>query len=80
MLGFPVNIPMAGGFLAGTAGAKLAASTAAAGTPKQRAIRGVIGGLAGSLMGITTGNITNEIIASANRPRLPTITEYESVQ
>jgi hypothetical protein len=80
MLGFPVNIPMAGGFLAGTAGAKLAASTAAAGTPKQRAIRGVIGGLAGSLMGITAGNITNEIIASANRPRLPTITEYESVQ
>jgi hypothetical protein len=80
MLGFPVNIPMAGGFLAGTAGAKLAASTAAAGTPKQRAIRGVIGGLAGSLMGITAGNITNKIIASANRPRLPTITEYESVQ
>ena len=80
MLGFPVNIPMAGGFLAGTTGAKLAASTAAAGTPKQRAIRGVIGGLAGSLMGITAGNITNKIIASANRPRLPTITEYESVQ
>ena len=71
MLGFPVNIPMAGGFLAGTAGAKLAASTAAAGTPKQRAIRGVIGGLAGSLMGITAGNVVNETIASANRPKLP---------
>ena len=80
MLGFPVNIPMAGGFLAGTTGAKLAASTAAAGTPKQRAIRGVIGGLAGSLMGITAGNITNKIIASANRPRLPTTTEYQNVQ
>ena len=80
MLGFPVNIPMAGGFLAGTAGAKLAASTAAAGTPKQRAIRGVIGGLAGSLMGITAGNVVNETIASANRPKLPTIAEYENVQ
>jgi hypothetical protein len=80
MLGFPVNIPMAGGFLAGTAGAKLAASTAAAGTPKQRAIRGVIGGLAGSLMGITAGNAVNETIASANRPKLPTIAEYENVQ
>jgi hypothetical protein len=80
MLGFPVNIPMAGGFLAGTTGAKLAASTAAAGTPKQRAIRGVIGGLAGSLMGITAGNVVNEIIASANRPRLPTTTEYQNVQ
>jgi hypothetical protein len=77
MLGFPVNIPMAGGFLAGTAGAKLAASTAAAGTPKQRAIRGVIGGLAGSLMGITAGNAVNETIAQGNRPRLPTIAEYE---
>lgn len=75
MLGFPVNIPMAGGFVAGTAGAKIAASTGK--TPKQRAVRGIIGGLAGSLGGVATGNITNELIASGNRPKLPTVAEYE---
>lgn len=75
MLGFPVNIPMAGGFIAGTAGAKIGASTG--GTPRQRAVRGIIGGAAGSLLGITTGNIANELIASGNRPKLPTVAEYE---
>lgn len=75
MLGFPVTLPMAGGFVAGTAGAKIAASTAA--TPRQRAVRGIIGGAAGSLLGITTGNIANEMIASGNRPKLPTVAEYE---
>lgn len=75
MLGFPVNLPMAGGFVGGTAGAKLAASTGK--TPRERAVRGIIGGLAGSLGGITTGNIANEAIASGNRPKLPTVAEYE---
>jgi hypothetical protein len=74
MLGFPVNIPMAGGFVAGTAGAKLAASTG--GTPKQRAIRGAIGGLVGSLTGVAAGNVVNEAIAAGNRPQLPTTAEY----
>lgn len=75
MLGFPVNLPMTGGFVAGTAGAKIAAS--GGGTPKQRAIRGVIGGAVGSVLGVTAGNITNELIASGNRPKLPTVAEYE---
>lgn len=75
MLGFPVNLPMAGGFVAGAAGAKLASATGA--TPRQRAIRGIIGGAAGSLLGVTSGNIANEVIASANRPKLPTVAEYE---
>lgn len=74
MLGFPVNIPMAGGFVVGTAGAKLAASTG--GTPKQRAIRGAIGGLVGSLTGVAAGNVVNEVIAAGNRPQLPTTAEY----
>lgn len=74
MLGFPVSIPMAGGFVAGTAGAKLAASTG--GTPKQRAIRGAIGGLVGSLTGVAAGNVVNETIAAGNRPQLPTTAEY----
>jgi hypothetical protein len=74
MLGFPVNIPMAGGFVAGTAGAKIAASTG--GTPKQRAVRGAVGGLIGSLTGVATGNAVNEMIAAGNRPQLPTTAEY----
>lgn len=76
MLGFPVNLPMAGGFVAGAAGAKIASSTG--GTPRQRAVRGIIGGAVGSLAGITTGNVVNEIIASGNRPKLPTVAEYET--
>jgi len=74
MLGFPVNLPMAGGFVAGTAGAKLAAS--GGGTPKQRAIRGAIGGAVGSLLGVAAGNTANEFIAAGNRPQLPTTAEY----
>jgi hypothetical protein len=76
MLGFPVNLPMAGGFVAGAAGAKLAASTAAQSTPKQRAIRGLVGGAVGSLLGVAGGNVANEVIASGNRPQLPTTAEY----
>ena len=75
-LGFPVSIPMAGGFIGGTAGAKVAAATAKKGTPMQRAVRGAVGGLAGSLTGVAGGNVTNQVIASANRPKLPTTTEY----
>jgi hypothetical protein len=75
-LGFPVSIPMAGGFIGGTAGAKIAAATAKKGTPMQRAVRGAVGGLAGSLTGVAGGNVTNQVIASANRPKLPTTTEY----
>jgi len=66
---------MAGGFAAGTAGAKIASSMP--GTARQRAIRGIIGGAAGSLLGVTGGNVANEIIASGNRPKLPTVAEYE---
>lgn len=76
LLGYPVNIPMVTTFAGGSAGAAIGARMA--GTPRQRFVRGVIGGLTGSVAGITTGNITNEIIASANRPKLPTVVEYET--
>jgi hypothetical protein len=74
MLGFPVNLPMVGGFVTGTAGAKVAASTGS--TPRQRAVRGIAGGAIGSLLGIATGNAANEIIASNRRNQLPTTAEY----
>jgi len=76
MLGFPVNVPMVGGFAGGTVAANLAAR--APGTPRQKAVRAMVGGLAGSLAGIAGGNVTNEAIAAANRPKLPTTNQYQS--
>jgi hypothetical protein len=60
MLGFPVNAPMVGGFAGGTVAANLA--TRAPGTPRQKAVRGLIGGLAGSLGGVGVGNVVNQVI------------------
>jgi len=74
VLGFPVTLPMVGGYALGAAGAKIASSTG--GTPRQRALRGIAGGAAGSLLGVAAGNVTNELIASANRPQLQTTAEY----
>jgi len=77
LLGFPVTIPMVGGFATGsvaaTAGGRLP------GTPKQKAARAIIGGIAGSLGGVAMGNAANEAIASANRPKLPTTNEYQNL-
>lgn len=38
--------------------------------------RGLIGGAAGALTGAAAGTVVNSIIAQANRPKLPTTTEY----
>lgn len=62
MLGFPVTIPMAGGFVTGAAGARLAGMTGA--TPKQKALRSIIGGVAGSIAGVVGGNTADAVIAS----------------
>ncbi len=62
MLGFPVTVPMAGGFVAGGVGARLAGMTGT--TPKQKAIRSIAGGLAGSLAGVVTGNAVDSVIAN----------------
>ena len=75
MLGFPVTIPMVGGFAAGSLAARQA--VASAGTPRQRAIRGVLGGLAGSTAGVAAGNLINEVIATANRPKLEELGDYQ---
>ena len=37
------------------------------------------GGLAGSLAGVAAGNAANEVIAAANRPQLPTTTQYQNL-
>jgi hypothetical protein len=76
MLGFPATIPMAGGFAGGTVAATVAGRTGT--TPRQRAVRAMVGGLTGSIGGVAGGNVVNEVIASANRPQLPTIQEYQS--
>jgi hypothetical protein len=77
MLGYPVNIPMAAGFGTGALAATAAARTG--GTPRQRAIRGIVGGTAGSMTGVALGNVANEAIAAANRPQLPTTTQYQDL-
>ena len=87
-LGFPVTLPMAGGFVAGSIAARQAMVESRAKTPqgkvvnkyypgRQGAIRGIVGGTAGSLAGVTVGNVVNAAIASANRPQLPTTAEYQ---
>jgi hypothetical protein len=73
LLGFPITIPSvtaaAGGIAGMAAGARI-------GGPKGRARKTVASALAGSFAGALTGNVVNEMIATANRPKLPTIGEY----
>lgn len=87
-LGFPVTIPMAAGFATGSIAARQAMVESRARTPqgravnkyytgRQGAIRGIVGGTAGSIAGVTVGNLVNAAIASANRPQLPTTAEYQ---
>jgi hypothetical protein len=87
-LGFPVTLPMVGGFVAGPIAARQAMVESRARTPegkvlnkyypgRQGAIRGIVGGAVGSLAGVTVGNVVNAAIASANRPQLPTTAEYQ---
>lgn len=77
VLGYPVNLPMAGGFGVGSLAATAAARIP--GTPRQKAARAIAGGLAGSLTGVAMGNVANEAIAAANRPKLPTTAEYNQI-
>jgi len=87
-LGFPVTLPMAGGFIAGSIAAREAMVQSRSKTPagkpvvkmyepRQRAIRGGIAGTLGSVAGVTVGNVVNAAIAAANRPQLPTTAEYQ---
>lgn len=87
MLGFPVTAPMAAGFAAGSIAARQAMVKQQVQTPagkpvtefykgRQGAVRGIVGGLVGSTVGVAMGNLINQAIASANRPKLPTQDEY----
>jgi hypothetical protein len=77
MLGYPVNAPMVGGFAGGTLLANVAAKTAS--SPKQKAVRALAGAVTGSIGGVMAGNVINEVVASGNRPTLPTQTEYQNI-
>jgi len=77
ILNYPITIPSALGVLGGAGAAGVAArSTQGPGRFRKSAVAG----LAGSLGGILAGNVANEVVAAGNRPRLPTTTEYESMQ
>jgi hypothetical protein len=73
LLGFPITIPSATAAAGGIAGMAVGARI---GGPKGRTRKTVASALAGSLAGALTGNVVNEMIATANRPKLPTIGEY----
>jgi hypothetical protein len=88
MLGFPVTIPMAGAFAAGSIAARQAMVKNRAVTPEGKtatefytgrkgATRGILGGLAGSVAGVAAGHLINEVIATANRPKLEGLNNYQ---
>lgn len=78
MLGFPVTLPMAGGFTAGTIAARQAsqALTRRGGPATQRILGTIAAGLGGSVAGVAAGNLMNSAIATANRPKLVELAEY----
>lgn len=73
LLGFPVTIPSVTSAVGGAAAVGVAAR---AGGPKGRFARSAVAGLTGSGAGALVGNLMNQVIASANRPKLPTTAEY----
>ena len=86
-LGFPVTIPMAAGFTAGSIAARQAmvqsrTQTSAGKTVtnfypgRERSVRGIVGGAVGSIAGVAFGNMLNAAIATANRPQLSPVSEY----
>lgn len=79
MLGFPVTLPQVGAYGVGAAGAVAGAKLAqnASKRPVAKTIGGVAGGLAGALTGIAVGNISNELIARANRPTYLSTVAYD---
>jgi hypothetical protein len=86
-LGFPVTIPMAAGFTAGSIAARQAMVQSRTQTPagktvtnfypgRERSVRGIVGGAVGSIAGVAFGNMLNAAIATANRPQLSSVSEY----
>jgi hypothetical protein len=77
VLNYPVTIPMVAGLAGGVAATALA--TRAGGDKAKTFKRAGIGGALGSIGGVIVGNVINNEIAKANRPQLPTIGEYQSM-
>lgn len=71
LLGFPITIPS----VTATAGA--ATGLAMAGRRGLSPNRTILAGLAGSVGGAAIGNVVNEVIAMANRPKLPDLHDYQ---
>ena len=71
LLGFPITIP------AVTATAGAATGLAMAGRRGVGPNRTILAGLAGSVGGAAIGNVVNEVIAMANRPKLPDLRNYQ---
>ena len=90
MLGYPVNIATATTALGGLAGLAAGVRSTPTKTVPGRGYRqhttetvrpgltrrGLIGGATGALAGAAVGAAVNAAIAQANRPKLPTVTEY----
>lgn len=90
MLGYPINIASATTALGGLAGLAAGIRSTPTKTVPGRGYRqhttetvrtgltrrGLIGGAAGALAGAAVGSAVNAAIAQANRPKLPTVTEY----
>lgn len=75
MLGYPITIPSALGVAGGVAGLATSRMTRKPVSAVGLGARGLVG----TLGGIALGSAINETIAMANRPKLPTLAEYESV-
>jgi hypothetical protein len=71
LLGFPISIPSATAAAGAAAGLSLAAKRGV--SPN----RTILAGLAGSVGGAALGNVVNEVIAMANRPKLPDLRDYQ---
>ena len=72
IVGFPVGLQAVGALAGGATAMRQALKQPGMST---RAKAGIT--LAGSLAGGLTGNLMNQVIAMANRPKLPTVNEYQ---
>ena len=77
VLNYPVTIPMVAGLAGGVAATAMA--TRLSKDPSKTFKRAGLGGALGSIGGVVVGNVINNQIAKANRPQLPTIGEYQSM-
>ena len=75
VFGYPINIASASAAVGGLAGTTTAIRTSSG--PKQAFRRGVVGAGLGSTAGAVIGTAINSVIAQANRPTLPTLSDYQ---